>query len=179
MSRVGKQPIEIPNGVEVKIEGKIVRVKGPKGTLSQEIRHDVAIELVDGTVVLTIDEDRKDLKSFWGLYRALIQNMVVGITTGFEKHLILEGVGYRAAVQDNDLVLQLGFSHPCVCPIPEGLSASVDKNTNVLITGADKQLVGIFAAFVRSKRKPEPYKGKGVRYKGEYIRRKAGKSGGK
>lgn len=179
MSRVGKQPIEIPKGVEVKIDGRIVSVKGPKGNLSQEIRHDVKVELVDNTVVLTIDESKKELKSFWGLYRALIQNMVTGTTKGFEKHLLLEGVGFRAAVQGKDLVLQLGYSHPCVCPIPEGLQASVEKNVNVLISGADRQLVGAFAALVRSKRKPEPYKGKGVRYKGEYIRRKAGKSGGK
>lgn len=179
MSRVGKQPIEIPSGVEVKIEGRLVTVKGPKGTLTQQIRHDVKIELVDGQVHFTIDEERKDLKSFWGLYRALVQNMVIGVVTGFEKHLILEGVGYRAAVQGNDLVLQLGFSHPCVCPIPEGMTASVEKNVNIVISGADIQKVGVFAALVRSKRKPEPYKGKGVRYKGEYIRRKAGKSGGK
>lgn len=179
MSRVGKQPIEIPNGIEVKVEGHIVSVKGPKGTLSQEIRHDVKVEVADGKVVLTIDESKPELKAFWGLYRALVQNMVHGVGKGFEKNLILEGVGFRAAVQGKDLVLQLGFSHPCVCPIPEGLQAAVDKNVNVVISGADKQQVGAFAALIRSKRKPEPYKGKGVRYKGEYIRRKAGKSGGK
>ncbi len=179
MSRIGKQPITIPKGVEVKVVGQVVHVKGPKDTLEQEVLPGITVNVADNIVTLTYDESKDDLRPFLGLFRSLINNMVIGTTEGFKKELVLEGVGFRAAVQANELVLNIGFSHQCKCEIPAGLEVAVEKGVNVVVSGADKQKVGQFAAFVRSKRKPEPYKGKGIRYKDEYIRRKAGKSSGK
>lgn len=179
MSRKGKLPISIPKGVEVKISNTDVSVKGPKGTLTQRLVPGVEIKLEGNQVSVELKDDEQDLAHFHGLYRTLIHNMVIGITDGFEKKLEMIGVGYRAAVQGEFLDLQLGLSHPLKLPIPKGLTVKVDKNTVIFISGADKHLVGQFAATVRSKRPPEPYQGKGIRYSGEYVRRKAGKSAAK
>ena len=179
MSRKGKYPIPLPKGVEVKhSEGK-VNVKGPKGTLSQYVVPEIKLELSDSEVLVTWDSQGRERSNFHGLYRSLIENMIKGASEGFNKKLELIGVGYRANVQGRSLNLQLGFSHPTVMEIPEGLEVSVEKNTKVTISGLDKQRVGQFAARIRSKRPPEPYKGKGVRYEGEHVRRKAGKAAAK
>lgn len=178
MSRKGKLPIAIPKGVDVKVSKNEITVKGPKGTLVQKIVPGVKAEVEDQKVIVTIDEN-EDLAHFHGLVRTLIHNMVLGTTEGFEKKLEMIGVGYRAAVQGNLLDLQIGFSHPTKLPIPTGLTVKVDKNTLISITGCDKHLVGQFAAIVRSKRPPEPYQGKGIRYAGEYVRKKAGKAAAK
>ena len=179
MSRKGKLPIPVPPGVEVKVSDTVVTVKGPKGSLQQELVPGVNVQLEDKNVVVSIDEKANDLNHFHGLYRTLIHNMVVGTTTGFEKRLEMIGVGYRAAVQGDLLDLQVGFSHPTKLPIPKGLTVKVDKNTLITISGSDKHLVGQFAATIRSRRPPEPYQGKGIRYAGEYVRKKAGKSAAK
>jgi large subunit ribosomal protein L6 len=178
MSRKGKLPIPLPQGVEVKVSEKEVSVKGPKGSLTQKLVPGVQIKVEGSQVLVDLDEG-KDINHFHGLYRSLINNMVVGTTEGFEKRLEMIGVGYRAAVQGDLLDLQLGFSHPTKLPIPKGLTVKVDKNTLIIISGFDKHLVGQFAANVRSKRPPEPYQGKGIRYQGEYVRKKAGKSAAK
>lgn len=177
MSRLGKAPIDLPQGVEVKIEGKLVTVKGPKGTLTESLREGVEFAVEGQQGIVSVVGSPRDVSKFHGLYRTLIANMVQGVTKGFDKALEMIGVGYRAAVKGNNLELQVGKSHPESLPIPEGLSASVEKNTKILISGACKQMVGQFAATVRSTRPPEPYKGKGIRYVGEYVRRKAGKTG--
>ena len=177
MSRKGKYPIKLPKGVDVNVDGNIVRVKGPKGTLEQEIRSGINVTIDDGEVSVQIAENQSDLKAFQGLYWSLINNMVTGTSEGFEKKLELQGVGYRAVLQGQVVDLQLGFSHPTKLDIPEGLSVAVEKGTKVTISGTDRQMVGQFAAKIRALRPPEPYKGKGVRYVGEYVRRKAGKSG--
>jgi large subunit ribosomal protein L6 len=181
MSRKGKLPISIPKGVEVKISGSEVTVKGPKGTLHQQVDPAVILKL-DGDK-LTVSLDEKDLQEkgeLHGLFWALLQNMVNGTAKGFEKVLEMVGVGYRANVQGKALDLQIGFSHPTKIPIPEGLQVTIEKNnTVIIIKGADRQMVGQFAATVRAKRPPEPYQGKGIRYSGEYVRKKAGKSAAK
>lgn len=174
MSRIGKKPIEIPAGVEVKVEGQKVTVKGPKGELVREFRPEVKIELKDKEVLTSISLDTKLAKSLWGLTRMLISNMVKGVSEGFEKKLEIQGVGYRAEVAGKDLNLNMGYSHPVKLEIPEGLTAIVEKNI-ITISGINKEAVGQFAANVRKVRKPEPYKGKGIRYVGEYVRRKVGK----
>lgn len=179
MSRKGKLPISLPSGVEVKITDTEISVKGPKGTLHQKLVPGVEVKIEDKQVLVSLVDDNSGLDHFHGLYRTLIYNMVVGTTEGFEKKLEMIGVGYRAAVQGDLLDLQLGFSHPTKLPIPKGLSIKVDKNTLISITGFDKHLVGQFAAVIRSKRPPEPYQGKGIRYQGEYVRKKAGKSAAK
>ena len=178
MSRKGKLPISIPKGVEVKVSGQEVSIKGPKGTLSQTLEHGVSasVENQHLTVQLVESEEAVDQGSLHGLYRALLQNMVEGTTHGFKKQLEMIGVGYRAAVQGHLLDLQLGFSHPVRLPIPTGITISVEKGTLITIQGIDKQQVGQFAATIRAKRPPEPYQGKGIRYSGEYVRKKAGKS---
>lgn len=178
MSRKGKLPIPLPKNVEVKVSGTEVTVKGPKGTLQQSLVPGIQVQVENQQVIVTIPEDQ-DLGHFHGLYRALIDNMVKGTTDGFEKRLEMVGVGYRAAVQGDLLDLQLGFSHPTKLPIPKGLTVKVDKNTVIIISGSDKHLVGQFAATIRSKRPPEPYQGKGIRYVNEYVRRKAGKAAAK
>lgn len=176
MSRKGKQPIPLPKGVEVKVAGNEVSVKGPKGTLRQELLHGIQAKVEGSEIIVSIkDEDPKKSK-FHGLYRTLLDNMVHGTTHGFEKKLEMIGVGYRAAVAGTLLDLQIGFSHPTKIPIPQGITVKVDKNTVIVISGIDKQAVGQFAATVRAIRPPEPYQGKGIRYEGEYVRKKAGKA---
>lgn len=179
MSRKGKLPISLPKGVEIKISDSEVCVKGPKGELHQPLVHGVHVKVEGEHILVSLKEGQDDLNHFHGLYRTLIQNMVTGTTVGFEKKLEMIGVGYRAAVQGELLDLQLGFSHPTKLPIPKGLAVKVDKNTQISITGFDKHLVGQFAATIRSKRPPEPYQGKGIRYVGEYVRKKAGKAAAK
>lgn len=179
MSRKGKLPIPLPKGVEVKVSDTEVFVKGPKGSLHQQLVPGIQVKVEGDQVIVALEDEESDLGHYHGLYRALIHNMVTGTTEGFEKRLEMIGVGYRAAVQGDLLDLQLGFSHPTKLPIPKGLTVKVDKNTLIIISGFDKHLVGQFAANVRSKRPPEPYQGKGIRYVGEYVRKKAGKAAAK
>jgi len=174
MSRIGKQPIEIPSGVEVKIDGRKVELKGPKGILVVDVTQGIKAESVENTIVVSPITERKSLIAFWGLSRALIANAVKGVTDGFEKVLEFQGVGYRAAGQGNKIELNLGFSHPVNYEAPEGINFKVEKNV-ITISGIDKQMVGEVAAQIRRLRPPEPYKGSGIRYQGEKIRRKAGK----
>ncbi len=176
MSRKGRIPVNIPKGVEVTIHDKVVTVKGPKGTLTLPIEHDVLVAKEAEHIHVTIERATKQLKGFHGLYRTLIHNMIEGVTKGFEKKLEMQGVGYRAAVQGHFIDLQIGVSHPTKLAIPQGMQVKVDKNTLITISGIDKQAIGEFAAKIRAKRPPEPYQGKGIRYDGEYVRRKAGKA---
>ncbi len=179
MSRIGKLPIIIPDGVEVTINGQVVTAKGPLGTETVEVRPEIKLEKVDNTVVVTrINDDRKS-RSLHGLSRTLVANTINGVKNGFTKKLEIVGVGYRAAMQGNTLNLALGYSHPVNIDAPEGIKISVEANTKITVTGANKQAVGDVAALIRSKRPPEVYKGKGIKYEGEYIRRKAGKTGKK
>jgi len=180
MSRIGKHPIEVPNGVEVKIEGNLVKVKGPKGQLKRELHNSIVAKL-DGKVlsVNLAKEDDKDNSKFHGLTRTLIANMVEGVSKGYERRLTLVGVGYRAAKQGAGLNLSLGYSHPIYFEAAKGVDLDIDKNTTVVVKGASKELVGETAAKIRSLRAPEPYHGKGVRYEDEKIITKVGKSGGK
>ncbi|MDX1357782.1 MAG: 50S ribosomal protein L6 [Clostridia bacterium] len=178
MSRIGKMPIVIPKGVDVKIEdGNKVTVKGPKGTLTQKFSPDMAIKIEDGQVIIERPSDLKRHKAFHGLTRSLLNNMVVGVSEGFKKELEINGVGYRAALQGNTLVLSLGYSHPVEMVPPEGITVEVPAQNRITVSGFDKQAVGEFAAEIRAKRKPEPYLGKGVKYADERIRRKEGKTG--
>ena len=174
MSRIGKAPIELPTGVELKVDGSKVAVKGPKGQLEREIHPSVDVA-VEGNVVKVVPKT-DDVSNFWGLTRSLLNNMVVGVSQGFSKQLSLIGVGYRAQVKGKELHLTLGYSHPVVYPIADGLEMSVEKNTIVTVKGADKEAVGQAAANIRAFRKPEPYHGKGVRYIDERIITKVGKS---
>jgi large subunit ribosomal protein L6 len=177
MSRVGKEPIEIPQGVEVNISGLEVAVKGPKGELKRTFNPLVAIEREDSTIsVKPVDESQK-ARGMWGLSRSLLNNMVVGVSQGFKRVLEISGVGYRAEVAGDTLKLALGFSHPVEYRLPKGIEASVEKNTVVTLTGYDKELLGQVAATIRAYRPPEPYKGKGVKYAEETVRRKVGKAG--
>lgn len=175
MSRKGKLPISVPKGVEIKEEGRVIKVKGPKGQLEQKLIGGVEIAIEGEEIRVGVENE--EMGNFQGLYRTLIANMIEGVTEGFSKQLSLVGVGYRAALKGKNIDMQLGFSHPTEIEIPEGINVKVDKNTEITIEGADKQQVGQFAANLRSLRKPEPYKGKGVHYKGEWVRRKAGKAG--
>lgn len=177
MSRIGKNPIAIPQGVEVKVEDHLVTVKGPKGTLSQEFLKDVNIAVEEGKVVVTLVNENAG--NVHGLTRTLISNMVTGVTEGFEKALEINGVGYRAQKQGNKLVLTLGYSHPVEVEAPEGITIDVPSQNSIIVKGIDKQLVGQVAANIREYKLPEPYKGKGIKYVGEHIRRKEGKAGGK
>jgi large subunit ribosomal protein L6 len=177
MSRIGRQPVTIPDGVTVSIGEGQLEVKGPKGTLVSLIPSVVVAEINDGAVVFTRNGETTDVRAKHGLARALTNNMVLGVTKGFSKTLQIEGVGYRAEMKGKDLVLTLGFSHPVEMPLPEGLSVKVESPTRLVVEGIDKQAVGQFAADIRKLRPPEPYKGKGIRYEGEYIRRKVGKTG--
>ena len=174
MSRIGKKPIEIPTGVNVQINGRSVVVRGPKGELSRDFRPEVLIEQKDNVLVVTLQIDSKLGRSLWGLTRTLLYNMIYGVTQGYEKRLEIEGVGYRAAVEGDSLNLSLGFSHPIIMKTPEHMTVAVEKNT-IIVTGIDKEQIGQFAARVRKMRPPEPYKGKGIRYQGEIVRRKLGK----
>ena len=176
MSRIGKQPIPVPSGVEVKIDGSTVTVKGPKGELSQTISDVVAIEMEDGAIVVTRPDDSRTARSLHGLTRTLVANMVTGVSEGFSKNLEIVGVGYRAAMKGKDLELQLGYSHPVLVVADAGISFEVPQPTRITVSGIDKQQVGQVAADIRKWRKPEPYKGKGIRYEGEYVRRKLGKA---
>ena len=177
MSRIGKLPIPVPDGVTVQAADGIVEVKGPKGTLSAVLPRQIAIEISDSRICFTRPDDKKESRSLHGLARALTANLVIGVTKGFKKSLEIQGVGYRASVGGNTLNLLLGFSHPVDMKIPKGISVAVEGGTQLTVEGMDKQAVGQFAAEIRSKRPPEPYKGKGVRYADEYVRRKVGKTG--
>ncbi len=178
MSRIGLQPISIPDGVEVKIDGVRVRVKGPKGELEQGFRPEIAIKEDDGNLMLSRESDEPQVRALHGLTRALLNNMVIGTSEGFEKNLEVHGVGYRAELEGSTLVLSVGFSHKVKVSAPDGIQLDVDTRAGTIkVLGIDKQLVGQVAADIRMVRKPEPYKGKGIRYKGEYVRRKAGKAG--
>jgi len=176
MSRIGKMPIPIPDKTEITSDGFEVKVKGPKGELSQRIHPDMVIEIGEQEILVKRPSDAQLHRSLHGLTRQLIANMITGVTTGFTKDLEIVGVGFRAEVQGTRLVLALGFSHPIVVIPPEGITFVSEVNTKIAVTGIDKQLVGEVAARVRGLRKPEPYKGKGIRYKGEFVRRKAGKT---
>lgn len=176
MSRLGKAPIPLPKGVEVKVSKDTVEVKGPKGTLKHEFPEGILVKVEEDQVLVLFDEKAGLEKPLYGLHRSLINNAIVGVSAGFEKQLSLIGVGYRAAVKGDVLDLQLGFSHPSQVAIPADIQVTVEKNTLIKVTGSNKQVVGQFAANVRALRPPEPYKGKGVRYIDEYVRKKAGKS---
>lgn len=174
MSRLGKKPISIPENVEVKIEDQKVWVKGPKGELSCEIRPEIKIRKKDGEIFCSIEKDTRKSNAFWGLSRSLIFNMIEGVTKGFEKKLELSGVGYRVSMEGEELVLKVGFSHLVKIKSPQGISIVVEKNT-ITVSGIDKQLVGLTASRIRKVKPCEPYKGKGIKYEGEIIRRKVGK----
>ena len=175
MSRVGSSAITIPADVTVSHEGGVMVVKGKNGELSAPLHDDVELSLADNVATLKPARDTRQAKALWGTMQANLNNMVVGVSAGFTRKLEINGVGYRAAMQGNKLVLSLGYSHPVEMDVPAGLSVNVENNTNIMITGADKQLLGQFAAEVRAKRPPEPFKGKGVKYADEYIVRKEGK----
>jgi large subunit ribosomal protein L6 len=177
MSRIGRLPITVPSGVDVTIDGRTVTVTGPKGSLSRSLHPDMTVSREDGTLVVTRPTEQKTHKQLHGLTRTLVNNMVVGVTDGYRKGLEITGVGYRAALNGKKLTLNLGYSHPIEIDPPEGITFEVENPTRLAVVGIDKELVGQIAAKVRQTRKPEPYKGKGVRYSGEYIRRKAGKAG--
>jgi len=177
MSRVGKQPVSIPDGVKCDLKDGHIKVTGPKGTLEIEVVTEMAVALEDGALKVTRPSDKPEHRAKHGLMRALINNMVVGVTQGFEKSLEIQGVGYRASMQGKSLNLLVGYSHPVSIDPPEGISFEVDGTQNIKVSGIDKQLVGHTAAKIRSVRKPEPYKGKGIRYAGEHVRRKVGKTG--
>ena len=177
MSRIGKQPIELPSGVQVDIaDGNVVTVKGPRGSLTQTMHADMLIEIEDGTLTVQRPDNEGFHRSLHGLTRSLLANMVDGVTNGFEKRLQIVGVGYRAAMKGSDLEIAAGYSHPVVVPQPDGIEFEVPTPTQIVVRGNDKQQVGEIAANIRKVRKPEPYKGKGIRYEGEYVRKKAGKA---
>ncbi|MEX2323411.1 MAG: 50S ribosomal protein L6 [Acidimicrobiia bacterium] len=177
MSRIGKSPVQLPSGVTVEISGSEVTVKGPKGTLTRRFHDKVAFSQEDGVVTVTRVDEERESKALHGLSRALLANMVVGVSEGYRRELQTVGVGYRAALKGKDLELQVGFSHPVEVAAPDGIDFEVPEPTQIVITGIDKERVGQIAADIRSIRPPEPYKGKGIRYANEQIRRKAGKSG--
>lgn len=177
MSRIGKAPVKIPSGVDVTIDGHLVKVKGPKGELSREMHASMSISVEDGEVVVRRPSDGKLHRSLHGLTRTLIANMIEGVTKGYEKVLEIKGVGYRASMQGNKLVLAVGYSHPVEVEAPKGIEFQVPSATRISVKGIDKELVGEVAANIRAVRKPEPYLGKGIMYEGERIRRKAGKAG--
>ena len=177
MSRIGKMPIAVPAGVEITIDGATVTVKGPKGQLTRTFADMLTISLNDGVLTVERPDDSREAKSLHGLTRTLLHNMVEGVSTGFSKKLQLVGVGYRAAKKGNDLEMQLGFSHPVLIECPENISFECPSQTEIIVSGISKEQVGQVAANIRKWRKPEPYKGKGIRYEGENVRRKAGKAG--
>ena len=175
MSRIGKKPVPVPAGVTASIADGTLSVKGPKGTLTLAMREEISYAVEDGTISVKPANDSKQARAFWGMQRTLVQNLVTGVTEGFTKKLLITGVGYRAAAQGRNLKLQLGYSHDVNIDVPEGLEVKTPDNTTVEISGSDKQKVGQLAAEVRRWRKPEPYKGKGIKYEGEFIFRKEGK----
>lgn len=176
MSRIGKQPIEIPSGVEIKIDGATVSVKGSRGELSQTFNPEMKISQSGGTLLVERPNDEGFYRGLHGLTRTLIANMVEGVTNGYERNLDIVGVGYRAAMKGKDIELQVGYSHSVLVPVPDGIQFEVPSVTRITVRGNDKQAVGEIAAKIRKVRKPEPYKGKGIRYEGEYVRKKAGKA---
>ena len=175
MSRIGKRPIPIPSGVTIAIDPERVTVNGPKGELTERINRDIKVEQVDDQLVVTRPTDRGEHRALHGLTRTLVANMVQGVTAGFEKRLEIQGVGYRAQLRGRDLELALGYSHPVSIKAPDGIEFEVPQPTRITVRGASKQQVGEIAALIRKQRKPEPYKGKGIRYEGEYVARKVGK----
>ena len=179
MSRIGKKPVEIPSGVEVKLDGQTITVKGPKGTETVTVRDEIKMSVQDNNIILEPLNDERKTGALHGLSRTLVANAIEGVSKGFEKKLEIQGVGYRANMEGSKLNLVLGFSHPVLIDPPEGITITVEANTKISVKGTNKQTVGDVAAAIRSKRPPEVYKGKGVRYEGEYIRRKAGKAGKK
>ncbi|MFH1199262.1 MAG: 50S ribosomal protein L6 [Candidatus Omnitrophota bacterium] len=176
MSKLGKKPVALPKEVKIEIKDRIIFIEGPKGKLNYGLSHRVAIEIKDNQLFVTRVADTKMDRAFHGLTRALILNMIVGVTQGYVKEMEIQGVGYRAAIAGNILNLQLGFSHPVNFPIPEGIKIEAPKNTQLIITGIDKEKVGKVAAQIRAIYPPEPYKGKGIRFAGEYIKKKVGKA---
>ena len=177
MSRIGKAPIDLPTGIEVKYDNNTVEVKGPKGSLSQAIDPRIGVSIDDGVLTVSRDSDDREVRALHGLSRALIANMVLGVSDGYSKELQAVGVGYRGALKGKTLELQVGYSHPVAIEAPEGITFEVPEPTKFIVSGIDKQLVGQVAANIRAVRPPEPYKGKGIRYADEYVRRKAGKAG--
>jgi large subunit ribosomal protein L6 len=175
MSRIGRQPIPVPETVTVAIEPEIVRVNGPRGELTERVPRDITVEQRDGELVVTRPTNRAEHRALHGLTRSLVANMVIGVTNGYEKRLEIQGVGYRAVLKGRDLELALGYSHPVPVKAPDGIEFEVPQPTRVVVKGISKQLVGEIAAFIRKQRPPEPYKGKGIRYEGEYVARKVGK----
>ncbi len=177
MSRIGKEPIPLTNGVKVEIQATHIKITGSKGTLERDIRPEISIEQKDDKLIVTPQGNSKRIYAFWGMTRTLINNMVIGVADGFEKKLIVEGVGYRVKVSGSSLTLNVGFSNPVDFKLPEGIKADVDKDNVITVAGIDKELVGQTAARIRDIRKPEPYKGKGIRYIDEHLVRKVGKAG--
>jgi large subunit ribosomal protein L6 len=179
MSRIGRAPVDIPKGVTIEVTGNVIKVTGPKGALEQEYDPAFKVAVADGEFTVARPNDKPATRAKHGLVRALVNNMVKGVTEGFSKTLEIQGVGYRAAMEGKNLTLSVGFSHPVKITPPNGITFAVDGTTTITVTGIDKQQVGQAAADVRAWKKPEPYKGKGIRYKGEYVRRKVGKAGAK
>jgi large subunit ribosomal protein L6 len=177
MSRVGNKPVDLPDGVDVKVEGSAVTVKGSKGELNRMFHERMGFDIDEGVVTVTRPDDTRESRALHGLSRALLHNMVVGVSDGFRKELEIQGVGYRASLKGRDIELLVGFSHPVVVEAPEGITFEVPEQTKIIVSGIDKEQVGQVAANIRKVRPPEPYKGKGIRYVGEYVRRKAGKAG--
>ncbi len=175
MSRIGRAPIPVPDGVTITIEPEEVRVKGPRGELAERVSLDITVELADGALRVTRPTDRAEHRALHGLTRTLVANMVEGVTNGYQKALEIQGVGYRAQLKGADLELALGYSHPVAVPAPDGIEFEVPQPTRVIVKGISKQRVGELAAYIRKQRPPEPYKGKGIRYEGEYVARKVGK----
>ncbi len=180
MSRIGRMPIPLPKGVKVEVEGSFVKVTGPKGSLEREIRPEISLEMAGEELQVKSADEAKQTLAFKGLTRALVNNMVVGVSAGFQRKLVVEGVGYRVAVDGKDVTFNVGYSNPVKFPLPTGVGATmVDKANTIMLESIDKELLGLTAARMRAIRKPEPYKGKGIRYENEHIVRKVGKSGGK
>jgi large subunit ribosomal protein L6 len=178
MSRIGKQPIRIPQGVKIQVEGMTVRAEGPKGKLAQPVPAGLTTRVADGTIVIERQGEDRRVRALHGLARALVANMVTGVKDGFERKLEIVGIGYRAQMQGKSIQLALGYSHPVLFPLPDGVTAEIDKQTAITLRGADKAVLGQTAAKLRALREPDPYKGKGIRYAGEVVRRKVGKKAG-
>lgn len=179
MSRIGKVPVNVPTGVQVTINGQKVDVKGSKGSLSREVPSDLSVQLKDNEIIVAPVTENENVKALWGLYRVLIDNMIVGVSKGYRKELEIQGVGYKAEMKGKDLNVIVGFSSPKFVKVPAGITFAVENQTKIVIDGIDKQAVGQIAAEIRKIRPPEPYKGKGIRYVGEQVRRKVGKAAGK
>ncbi len=177
MSRIGNKPVDLPDGVDVKVDGSVVTVKGSKGELERSFNERIGFDMEDGVITVTRPDDARESRALHGLSRALLNNMVVGVSDGFRKELEIHGVGYRASLKGSDIELLVGFSHPVLVEAPEGITFEVPDQTKIIVSGIDKEQVGQVAANIRKVRPPEPYKGKGIRYVGEYVRRKAGKAG--